>query len=201
MYTTIRAQSARPPKLAENILWEVVYNVYQGYVGAACCTILRSGTPSIIFDWVAQNQPVLTKLFPKMYIIILENDGFWAMKDTIFQIFRPQRAMLVKNVCLLLLWILIWKISTTTLPGPIFGFNLTPGRDHWSSLDKYWVQFRQLGRVTTKFGFKISYRSARNWPSVLASARSSKGILLYCIQNTARFYFDYRDFLVCVPAG
>ena len=50
-----------------------------------------------------------------MYIIILENEGFWAMKVTIFQIFSLRRATLVKKVCLVLL--LTW------VTGPIMDTN------------------------------------------------------------------------------
>ena len=38
---------------------------------------------------------VLQNFFSKMYIIILENEGFWAVKVTIFQIFRLKRAKFV----------------------------------------------------------------------------------------------------------
>ena len=37
------------------------------------------------------------RVFPKMHIIVLENEGFWAMKVTIFQIFRLWWAILVKK--------------------------------------------------------------------------------------------------------
>ena len=47
----------------------------------------------------AQNQPGFNIIvYPKMHIIILENEGFWAMKVAIFQISACGRQFCLKNV-------------------------------------------------------------------------------------------------------
>ena len=52
---------------------------------------------------------VLLNFFPKINTIILEIEGFRAIKVTIFKILRLRRAMLFKNVCLVQFFFLMFE--------------------------------------------------------------------------------------------